>query len=45
MAMDVLEQFAGKQDFGIGLDRVEMKVVIFQGMRRGLVPEVGLEPT
>ena len=33
--MDVLEQFAGAKNPGLSLE----------GMRKGLVPEVGLEPT
>lgn len=44
-AMDVLEQFAGTQNLGLGLDSVGMNALIFEGMRKGLVPEVGLEPT
>jgi integrase len=44
-AMDVLEQFAGKQNLGLDLDTVGMNGVVFEGTRTGLVPEVGLEPT
>jgi integrase len=43
-AIDVLDDFAGK---GIGrrLDTVSDDVLIFSGIGKGLVPEVGLEPT
>ncbi len=46
-AMDVLESFAGNGalGLGLGLDRVDTNALIFEGMRRGMVPEVGLEPT
>ena len=44
-AMDVLEKFAGNQNLGLGLDTIGNDGVIFEGMRKGLVPEVGLEPT
>ena len=44
-AMDVLEDFAGNETLGLGVDTIGMNGVIYEGMRRGLVPEVGLEPT
>jgi integrase len=44
-AMDVLENFAGNETLGLGLDTVRGKVPFSQGMRKRLVPEVGLEPT
>ncbi|MFN2494234.1 MAG: hypothetical protein ABR501_15270 [Pyrinomonadaceae bacterium] len=44
-AMDVLEQFAGNESLGLGLDAVSKDALIYSGMRKGLVPEVGLEPT
>ena len=43
--MDVLEHFAGTKNLGLGLDSMGINGLIFEGMRRGLVPEVGLEPT
>ena len=43
--MDVLEQFAGKERLGLGLDSVGTNALIYEGSRRSLVPEVGLEPT
>ncbi len=44
-AMDVLERFAGNEGLSLDLDTVERDALIFSEMRRGLVPEVGLEPT
>jgi len=44
-AMDVLEQFAGSEPLGLGLDNQFDNALLSQGNRRGLVPEVGLEPT
>ncbi len=44
-AMDVLEDFAGNETLGLGLDRVSKDALIYSGIRRGVVPEVGLEPT
>ncbi len=44
-AMDVLEDFAGKETLGLGLDSIGTNVLIYSGMRGGMVPEVGLEPT
>lgn len=44
-AMDVLEKFAGNKTLGLGLDTIGNAGVIFEGMRKGMVPEVGLEPT
>ena len=44
-AMDVLEAFAGNETLGLGLDTIPEDAPIYSGMRRGLVPEVGLEPT
>lgn len=44
-AMDVLENFAGKQNLGLGLDTVPADALIYSGNQKGLVPEVGLEPT
>ncbi|MFN2533276.1 MAG: hypothetical protein ABR555_18490 [Pyrinomonadaceae bacterium] len=43
--MDVLEQFAGAMNLGLGLDTNAFNGLLFGGMRKGLVPEVGLEPT
>ena len=43
--MDVLEAFAGNETLGLGLDTIPKDALIYSGMRRGLVPEVGLEPT
>ena len=44
-AMDVLEKFAGNETPGLSLDTTSKDALIYSGMRRGLVPEVGLEPT
>ena len=44
-AMDVLEAFAGNETLGLGLDTIPKDALIYSGRRRGLVPEVGLEPT
>lgn len=44
-AMDVLEKFAGNETLGLGLDTISKDALIYSGMRRGVVPEVGLEPT
>ena len=44
-AMDGLDSFAGNQNLGLGLDPVGMDALIYSGNRKGLVPEVGLEPT
>jgi hypothetical protein len=43
--MDVLEAFAGNETLRLGLDTIPKDALIYSGMRRGLVPEVGLEPT
>jgi hypothetical protein len=43
--MDVLEQFAGKEHLGFGLDTIDTNALIYGGNSRSLVPEVGLEPT
>ncbi len=45
LAMDVLESFAGKEKLGLGLDIVPPDVLILSGIGKGVVPEVGLEPT
>ncbi len=44
-AMDVLEKFAGNETLGLGLDTIPKDALIYSGIRRGMVPEVGLEPT
>ncbi len=44
-AMDVLESFAGSETLGLGLDSIGTNALIYEGSRRSLVPEVGLEPT
>ena len=44
-AMDVLEHFAGNEHLGRGLDSIDTNAPIYKGNQRGLVPEVGLEPT
>ena len=44
-AMDVLEQFAGKEHLGLGLDTIDTNALIYRSNSRSLVPEVGLEPT
>ena len=44
-AIDVLEDFAGNETLGLGLDSTGTNGLIYQGTRRSLVPEVGLEPT
>ncbi len=44
-AIDVWEKFAGNETLGLGLDSVEVDGAILGGIRKGLVPEVGLEPT
>jgi integrase len=44
-AMDVLEDFAGNETLGLGLDSTGTNGLIYEGSRRSLVPEVGLEPT
>jgi hypothetical protein len=44
-AMDVLETFAGNEKLGLGLDSADPNALIYGGDRRGVVPEVGLEPT
>lgn len=43
--MDVLEKFAGTETLGLGLDTISRDALIYSGMRRDMVPEVGLEPT
>ena len=43
-AMDVLESFAGSE-LGLSLDSAGGNAMIYEGNRRVLVPEVGLEPT
>ena len=43
--MDVLENFAGTEPLGLGLDSVGRNALIYEGCRRSVVPEVGLEPT
>lgn len=40
-AMDVLEKFAGNENLGLGLDKIGINGLIFEEMRKGLVPEVG----
>jgi hypothetical protein len=42
--MDVLEEFAGNESLGLGLDTTGANALIYSGNRRGVVPEVGLEP-
>ena len=42
---DVLENFAGKEKLGLGLDKAPSDVLILSGIGKGVVPEVGLEPT
>jgi integrase len=44
-AMDVLEQFAGREHLGLGLDTMDTNGFIYGRNSRSLVPEVGLEPT
>ena len=44
-AMRVLENFAGHQSPGLGVDKMEIDGLIYGVNARGLVPEVGLEPT
>jgi hypothetical protein len=43
--MDVLEDFAGNETLGLGLDSTGTNGAIYEGIRRSMVPEVGLEPT
>ena len=43
--MEVLEKFAGNETLGLGSDTVSKDALIYSGMRKGVVPEVGLEPT
>ena len=44
-AMEVIERFAGNETLGLGLDTKFSSVLFSEGIQRGLVPEVGLEPT
>ena len=44
-AREVLERFAGNETLGLGLDAKFSNVLFSEGIRGGLVPEVGLEPT
>ena len=44
-AMDVLENFAGNETLGLGLDTVRGNLPFSGATGRRLVPEVGLEPT
>ena len=44
-AMDVQEQFAGKEHLGLGLDTIDTNALTYGDNSRSLVPEVGLEPT
>ena len=43
--MDVLEDFAGNETLGVSLDSVGTNALVYEGSRRSMVPEVGLEPT
>jgi hypothetical protein len=43
--MDVLEKFAGNATLGLGLDTAGTNALIHGDISRGVVPEVGLEPT
>ena len=44
-AMVVLEKLATSESLGLGLDSVEKEAMVYSGNQKGMVPEVGLEPT